>query len=321
MTLEADAVLDRRRLRRRLMRWRIAAIILAFLALLVLVVQDEELAASMGFGEHIARIKVEGLIRENAKRIELIDKLAKAGNVRAVIVYINSPGGTTVGGESLFVALRKLSKKKPVVAVFGTIATSAAYIVGLATDHIVARGNTITGSVGVIFQWAEVHQLLQKLGVTVREVKSGALKANPSMFAPLDEKGRALAQEMVAESQRWFVDLVRKRRSIDPASVPGLEDGRIYSGRQALRHRLIDATGGEKAAIAWLEKERKIAKGLSVVEWTIDGDGELSWVKGAASALASLLAQAAPRIAGILAEIAEVQRIHLDGLLSIWHPR
>ena len=83
----------------------------------------------------------------------------------------------------------------------GTVATSAAYIAGLATDHMVARGNTITGSVGVIFQWAEVTQLLDKLGVKMNEIKSGPLKANPSPFQPMDEAGKALAEQMVAESQ------------------------------------------------------------------------------------------------------------------------
>src|SRR4029077_1414768 len=130
-----------------------------------------------------------------------------------------------------------------VVAQFGTIATSAAYIAGLATDQIVARGNTITGSVGVIFQWAEFSQLLEKLGIRVNEIKSGPLKANPSPFQALDDAGRTATEEMVAESQRWFLDLVRTRRNIDTKNVAGLEQGRVFSGRDALSHKLVDQIG------------------------------------------------------------------------------
>ena len=119
----------------------------------------------------------------------------------------------------------------------GTVAASAAYIAGLATDHIVARGNTITGSVGVIFQWPEVSQLLDKLGVKMNEIKSGPLKANPSPFQPVDEAGKAAAEQMVAESQRWFVGLVASRRGIDTASVAGLEQGRVYSGPRGARQQ------------------------------------------------------------------------------------
>ena len=167
----------------------------------------------------------------------------------AVIFFINSPGGTTTGGEALFEGIRELAKVKPVVGQMGTVAASAAYITGLATDYIVARGNTITGSVGVIFQWPDVSQLLDKLGVKMNEIKSGPLKANPSPFQPVDEAGKAAAEQMVAESQRWFVGLVTSRRGIDTASIAGLEQGRVYSGREALTHKLIDQIGGEAEAV------------------------------------------------------------------------
>ena len=103
----------------------------------------------------IARVTIEGLITEDRDLLRLLKQIGESKQVAGVILFVNSPGGTTAGGEALFEALRELAKTKPVVAQFGTVATSAAYIAGLATDHIVARGNTITGSVGVIFQWAE----------------------------------------------------------------------------------------------------------------------------------------------------------------------
>ena len=241
-SLQADALVDRRRLRRRLTFWRVLAF--GFAAVAVTAITLRATGALTG-GRQIARIEISGIITDNKDQIAMLRRLAKARNVQGVVVHINSPGGTTTGGEALFEALRDVAEKKPTVSVFGTMATSAAYIAGLATDHIVARGNTVTGSVGVIFQWADVSQLLDKLGIKMNEVKSGTLKAVPSMFAPLDEQGRRLTEEMVAESQRWFVGLVSDRRKIDPASVPGLTQGRIFSGRQAVESKLVDVSLSE----------------------------------------------------------------------------
>src|SRR5207344_639873 len=214
--LDAESVIDRRRLKRRLTAWRIAAVALGLLFLGALVLNDQNMASSAGgILPHVARVTVSGVITDR-NTLELIEKVAKSDQVKAVIVDINSPGGTTTGGEAMYVAIRQLAEKKPVVAVCGTLATSAAYIIALATDRIFVYGNTITGSVGVIFQWAEVTDLLHTLGIKVEEVKSGPLKAVPSPFEPIDEKGRALTEEMVQESKAWFVDLVAQRRSIAP---------------------------------------------------------------------------------------------------------
>ena len=196
--------------------------------------------------------------------IKLFDKVGKADQVKAVILDINSPGGTTTGGEAMYDAIRRLAEKKPVVATCGTLATSAAYIVALATDRIFVYGNTITGSVGVIFQWADVTELLKTLGIKVEEVKSGSLKAVPNPFEPTDEAARAVTEEMVEDAKVWFVGLVKTRREIEPDSVPGLTDGRIYSGRQAVEYKLVDQIGDERAARAWLAKERGVPKGLRI---------------------------------------------------------
>src|SRR5262245_58886657 len=268
MTFETEAVLDRRRLRRRLSLWRVLAVVAATLALGLLLFSSAE---RMGLVEQrqIARITIEGLITDDRDLLRLIKQVRDNKNVSAVVLAVNSPGGTTVGGEALFEALRELATKKPLVAQFGTVSTSAAYIVGLATDWIVARGNTITGSVGVIFQWPEVSGLLEKLGIKVNEIKSGPLKANPSPFQPLDEPGRQAAEKMVAESQRWFLNLVRSRRMIDTSKVDGLEAGRVFSGREALSHKMIDQIGGELEVVKYLEDQRGVPKGLKIVDWKV----------------------------------------------------
>ena len=317
MVLDAESVIDRRRLKRRLTAWRIAAVAFGLLLLGVFVLSDQNMAGPTGILPHVARVTVSGIITDDRKMQELIDKVAKSNQVKAVILDINSPGGTTTGGEAMYDAVRRLAEKKPVVAVCGTLATSAAYIVALATDRIFVYGNTITGSVGVIFQWAEVTELLHPLGIKVEEVKSGPLKAVPSPFEPIDEKGRALTEEMVQESKAWFVDLVGKRRDIEPSSVPGLTDGRIYSGRQAVDLKLADEIGDEKAAMSWLTKERDVTSGLKIVDWkpATESTGLFGWLF---QSLAASIGLSAQKITDLASQISAT--LKLDGLVSVWHP-
>jgi protease IV len=318
MTFETETVLDRRRLRRRVSLWRALAVVAALLAFGLLVFASTE-GAGITEGRQIARVSLEGIITENRDQLKLLKRVAENKRVAAVILYINSPGGTTTGGEALFEAIREVSKVKPVVAQMGTVATSAAYIAGLATDHMVARGNTITGSVGVIFQWAEVSQLLDKLGVKMNEVKSGPLKANPSPFQPIDEAGRGLAVQMVTESQRWFVGLVASRRGIDTASVAGLEQGRIYSGREALANKLVDEIGGELEAVKYLEEKRSIPKGLRVVDFKPKRENDWGFMGLSIAALGQLIGDRAAGVIGRLLDADDaLGRLRLDGLVSLW---
>lgn len=321
MTLETEALLDRRRLRRSLSLWRIGAILAATLALIALGVSSQSRDGGFAFGEkrQIARMTLEGVITENRDQLKLLKRLKDAKHVQAVILHINSPGGTTTGGEALFEAIRDVASAKPVVAQFGTVATSAAYICGLATDQIFARGNTITGSVGVIFQWAEVSELLAKVGVKMNEIKSGPLKANPSPFQPVDPAGRETAEKMVKESMGWFRGLVSSRRSIDTSAVPGLEQGRVFSGREALSYKLIDQIGGEAEVQKWLEEKRNTPKGLKIVDWK--PKREDTWgVLGVVGRVAGSLLGLDPSQIRLLSEDPRLSSLLLDGLVSVWQP-
>ncbi len=301
--------------------WRAAAVLGVALALGALGMAATSGPESGGLLERgqIARISLEGVITENRDQLRMLQKLADAKHVEAVVLYINSPGGTTTGGEALFEAIRNVAAKKPVVAQFGTIATSAAYIAGLATDQIFARGNTITGSVGVIFQWAEVSELMAKVGVKMHEIKSGPLKAVPSPFQPLDQAGRESTERMVAESMRWFRGLVADRRKIDTTAISGLEQGRIFSGREAVDMKLIDAIGGETEAVAWLSDKRGVTKGLKLVDWKPKRDesfgflGMLGRLLGGALGLGSWPAN-------LLDDDPRIAALRLGGLVSVWQP-
>lgn len=319
MTLETETVLDRRRLRRQVSFWRLLAVVVLAFLVGALTFGGERFAEIAGRPQ-IARVAIEGTITEDRDQLKLLKRLAEASHVQAVIISVNSPGGTTTGGEALFSALRELAKTKPVVAQFGTVAASAGYIVGLGTDYIVARGNTITGSVGVIVQWPEVSELLDKLGVKVNEVKSGPLKAEPSPFKPLDEKGRQVTQQMIADGYSWFLSLVESRRGIRAADVPGLEDGRIYSGRQALALKLIDEIGGEPEAVRWLEEKRNIPRNLKVVDWKPIPESGWGFGYGTGSLVAHLFGTAAGDLVQMLGQSRSFRSLGLDGLVSVWHP-
>ncbi len=320
MSLEAEALADRKRLQRHLTFWRIGVLVLAVLILLGFLASNETLTNAFGSNDQIARVTIKGLITDDRPQQELLKEIKKASHVKALILYINSPGGTTAGGEALYEEIRRVTKNKPVVAVFGTIATSAAYMAGIATDHIVSRGNTITGSVGVILQWAEISELLKNLGVQVEEIKSGTLKAAPSPFRPADEESRALTQDMVAESHKWFVELVTERRKISAIDIPGLKDGRIYSGRRALKLKLVDAIGGEETAVKWLEEKRKIAKNLKIVDWKPKQTYPFSFVENIARAIAGITGLPVEKLVNFTNADVNFGRLRLDGLYSVWHP-
>jgi len=268
---------------------------------------------------HIARVEISGLITGDEATLKLLRRLEEANQVKAVILRIDSPGGTTAGSEALYLAIRKLAGKKPVAAVMDTVAASGGYITAIASDHIVARGNTITGSVGVIFQWAEIRELLDRFGIKMEEIKSGDLKAEPNMFNPLTEKVREVTEGMVRDSFRWFTGLVEERRGLDPAQMQIISDGRVFTGRQALAVRLVDEIGGEERAVAWFEEKKSVAKDLRILDWKPDSSsgGSSLGLNLVTYALRSLGLDAA---AETMQKIFEPERLKLDGLLSIWHP-
>lgn len=317
MSLDAERVVERRRLKRRVSIWRIAAVLLGVLFVGALLVGDQQAGRSGGILPHVARITIDGVITNDRKVINLLNRVGKADQVKAVILEVNSPGGTTTGGEALYDAIRRVAKKKPVVATCGTLATSAAYIVALATDRIFVYGNTITGSVGVIFQWANVTELMKTIGIQLEDVKSGSLKAVPSPFEPTTEEARAVTKEMVEDAMAWFVGLVKTRREIDPDDIPGLTEGRIYSGRQAVEYKLVDQIGDELDARTWLVTERGVQEGLRIRQWKPREDEE-GFLGLMMNAVASAFGVSGSKVTALLDQAAAV--LELDGLVSVWHP-
>lgn len=309
-----DQIADRRALRRKLTWWRAIAFGVAALA----IVGVGLLAAGRGGppgGEHVAKVAITGVITGDEATLKLLRDVGASRSARAALLMIDSPGGTTAGSERLYDEIRRLSEKKPVVAVVGTMAASGGYIAAIGADQIVAEGNSLVGSIGVLFQYPNVVKLLETVGVKVDTVKSSPLKAAPSPFEPTDEAARAAIAALVADSYAWFKDLVKTRRGLDQAALDKVADGRVFTGRQGVELKLVDRIGGERAARDWLAAEKNIPVKTPAREWKRDRDLRFGLFSMTAWALEGFGFQ---QLAATLRRADADDALKLDGLLAIW---
>jgi protease-4 len=300
MVLEPEKILDRRRLKRHVNAWRVIAVVAVAAAIAAATGRFELFEV----GGHVALLEVHDVIFDDGGRLEAIGDLAGDDAAKAVVVHINSPGGTVVGGETLFNALRRLGEAKPVVAVIGDLGTSAAYMAALGTDRIFANAGSITGSIGVILQTTDVTGLLGKLGISAEAIKSAPLKGQPNPLEPLSPAARAATQALVDDAFELFASLVVDRRNMPLERVRSLADGRVYSGRQALEAGLIDAIGNLREAREWLEETHGVAAALPLrlVKDRRENEGVLDF------------------LGDLFGKTLFSERLRLDGLISVWHP-
>lgn len=309
MSLEADAIVDRRRLKRSRALWRF----LAVLALGAVVVTSMISFGVSGFGfGHVARLEIAGEIFDDRGLVQAIDQVAGDSSAEALLVAIDSPGGTVTGSEAIYEALRRVAAQKPVVAVMGSLAASGGYIVAIGADQIFAQRNTITGSIGVIMQATDVSGLLDKVGVKINEIKSAPLKAEPSPFHPLTPEAKKATQDMIDDAYDWFVGLVAERRKLSPQTARALGDGRVYSGRQAVENKLIDALGDDQVARAWLDTQFGVSQSLP--EHLVRPVRDLTDFGGTEGRLGRAVFTA------LTGKSLDSKRLTLDGLVAIWHP-
>jgi protease IV len=311
-TSAADYLVDRRRLGRQVGFWRVVAFLAV--ALLVLALGARWWGAAGFGGPHIARLTISGFISGNEETLKLIRAARDSPSVSAVVIRIDSPGGTTEGSEEIYDELRRLAAKKPVAAVVGGMAASGAYIAALGADRIFVRGNSIVGSIGVLVEYPNVSGLLDKLGVKFEAIKSSPLKAAPNGFEPTSDEARAAMAALIADSFEWFKGLVKDRRALSDDELAKVDDGRVFTGRQGLPLKLADAIGGEREAIAWLESDKGIAKDLPVRDYA----PKAGW---GGFKLTSLAAGAADGLG--LSSLARDLRYSdpdapVDGLVSVW---
>ncbi|HVY00004.1 MAG TPA: signal peptide peptidase SppA [Pseudorhodoplanes sp.] len=324
MSLDADTIVDRRRMRRKLTFWRVLTFLVAAVAIGAAATYSSwrgGVGGSPAAGT-IARVKISGLIRGNQDRVEALERLGRS-KVDAVIVHIDSPGGTTAGSEQLHDALLELKAKKPMVVVVDGLAASGGYMAAVAADHIVAQSASLIGSIGVLFQYPNFADALKTIGVKVEEVKSSPLKAAPNGFEPTSPEARAAISAIVMDSYEWFKGLVKNGRKLDDTQLAQVSDGRVFTGRQALGLKLVDELGNEKTAIAWLAKEKGIDPKLPVRDYPLSSRfRDLPFLHVAAIGLLDTIGLTA--VVRRLEEsgwIASVERLNLDGVLALWHPQ
>lgn len=317
--MDAEMIADRRRLRRKLSFWRVLTVLALVAVVVALGFVATRRDAPLGIGQsHIARVSVDGFIAGNQRMSDLLKRVAESSAVSGVVIAIDSPGGTTTGAEELYRNIRHLASKKPVVAFVDGIAASGGYITALAADRIVARETSLVGSVGVIIQYPQVSELLGKIGVQVEEVKSSPLKAEPSGYKLTPPEARAALQQVVTDTYEWFKGIVRDRRRLDDAELARVSTGQVFNGRQGVPLKLVDELGSERDAIAWLERERKVARDLPVRDWKPRGDNDLSpfvWAALGADLLGFATLGESLRRTAVSAGLGK-----LDGLLAVWHP-
>lgn len=306
----ADLIADRRRLKRSLSFWRVLAIIV-FVAGVVGIIaavggQNADLRKP-----HVASIRFDEPIVDDQAKLELIREIGESDSAKAVLLIIDSPGGTVTGSEMLHKELSALNEKKPVVAVIRSMGTSGAYAIALASERIYAQKTSIVGSIGVIFQWAQVDSLLEKVGVEMHSVKSAPLKAEPSPFAPPPPAAEAMIERLIAGSLSWFTEILAEGRDLELAQARQLADGAVYTGQEALEIKLIDAIGNEEDALAWLQKNRNIDPSLELEDWTKEKNKGLEGFEIAAKVFSGLT--------GLSIQSERVQSS--SGLLALWLPR
>ena len=221
-------------------------------------------ALSLFAGEGVGVLQIEGAIDDSGEIIKELKRFAEAPWIKAIVVRIDSPGGAVAPTQEIFDELQKAKKKKPLIASMGSMAASGGYYVASACDKIVANPGTLTGSIGVIMQLANVEELMKKVGVKGYSIKSGVNKDVGSPFQPMSPEGQAILQSLVDNVHGQFVAAVASGRGMGKEEVGKLADGRIYSGAQAKDLGLVDHLGSLEYAIDLAAKRAGIEEAPAV---------------------------------------------------------
>ncbi len=277
MPLSPDIVLDRIRLKRQIKRWRVIAILAV--TLLLFFAAGKQAETTLG-KPHISHIALEGFIDGGDAQQKLFRNVLEDAHSKALLLTIDSNGGTVVGGEILYNLARRIKKERPVMVVMGNTATSAAYMVAVAADRIFAHKGTVTGAIGVMMESPNVSGLMEKAGVKMDYVRSGPLKGKPSYFEGMTPEAEHMVRSVVDDFFAVFIDIVAEGRGMMRDKALTLADGRVFTGRQAVQNKLVDAIGGKDEALEWLEKEKGIKASLPLKEVESDQREEdlLEWM-------------------------------------------
>jgi len=229
----------------------ITASVLLFFGFIALALfgESEDAAVSLG-GKKIGLIEVHGVIVNPTDFIRQIKRFSKDNSIPVIVLDIDSPGGGVAASQEMYEEIGKAKDKgKRIVAAMRSVAASGGYYIACAADTIVANPGTITGSIGVIFEFPVVEGLLKKVGVRFEVVKSGALKDVGSMWREMTPQERKMVQDLINDTYDQFVDVVAKGRNLDRKKVLNIADGRVFTGRMAKDLKLVDELGNLEDAL------------------------------------------------------------------------
>lgn len=206
-------------------------------------------------GDKIGIIEIDGAIVDAGRVIRRIDEFRHQSSIKAVILRINSPGGGVAPSQEIYTELKRLAQEKPLIVSMGSVAASGGYYLAVAGDYIFASPGTITGSIGVIMSFPNYGELMEKIGIQEKVVKSGQFKDVGSATRDFSEADRALLQDLINDVHQQFVQAVMDERKLEPESLMPITDGRIFTGRQARDLGLIDALGTFNDAVDYAAKK------------------------------------------------------------------
>lgn len=201
------------------------------------------------FRDRVGVVPIKGVIMESKSAVDLINRYGEDSRVKAIVVRIDSPGGGVAPSQEIFDALSAVKKKKKVVASMGSVAASGGYYIACAADRIVANPGTLTGSIGALMHFANVEELLKKVGLKSAVIKSGKYKDIGALTREMTPEERALLQGVVDDIYDQFLGTVSASRNISVEELRPVADGRIFTGRQALKMRLVDELGDMERSV------------------------------------------------------------------------
>lgn len=231
----------------------LAVVVIAFSLLLLSLLSgthERTEIVSRGGSQKIAVVNVEGVIISSEEVVRQLKKYRDNGSIKAVVIRVESPGGGVAASQEMYEEVRKTRDAgKPVVVSMGSLAASGGYYVSCGASRIVANPGTLTGSVGVISEFLQLHEALDKLGIGVKTIKSGKLKDAGSATREMTEEDRRYFQTLIDDVHLQFVEVVERERQLDHKDALTLSDGRVFTGRQAVEYGLVDTLGTFEDAV------------------------------------------------------------------------
>ena len=260
-----------------------SAVFIGLTLILVILIQWTD-QGSFGMGQRqIGLIEVNGMILDPLPVVEQIQTMEQLDHVLGVILRIESPGGSVAASQEIHEALNQLRRNKPVYASLGSVAASGGYYIACGTDRIIASAGTLTGSIGVLLEWANLEELGKNAGVKMYRIKSGKYKNVPSLFEEIQENERDLLIGVVDDTHEQFVQAVLEGRpGLEESRIRELADGRVFSGKQAFEAGLVDELGGYASVVSRLSEKLGLSPNEEVFQLDLEDSG-ISGLLGLAS--------------------------------------